>query len=65
MSLFLDSNGIIRLRTLLELAENVPWATKFPVLLNKNDSFTKILIIDCYVESGHLSSQGIINEVTK
>ena len=65
MSLFLYIKGLIRVKTLLELAENIPWATKFPVLLNKNDLFTKILIIDCHVQSEHLSSQGTINEDKK
>ena len=35
MSLFLDNKGLIRVKTLLELAENIPWAANFTVLLNK------------------------------
>ena len=65
MSLFLDERDIIRVKTSLEFAENIPWATKFPALLNKNDLFTKILVNNCHIETGHLSEQGTINEVKK
>lgn len=65
MTLFLDDRNIIRVRTSLEFADNIPEATKFPALLNKNDLFTKILINDCHVQSGHLSEQGTINEIKK
>ena len=65
MTLFLDERNIIRVRTSLEFADNIPKATKFPALLNKNDLFTKILINDCHIQSGHLSEQGTINEIKK
>jgi len=32
MTLFLDDRNIIRLKTSLEFADNIPWATKFPAL---------------------------------
>ena len=37
MTLFLDDKNIIRVRTSLEFADNIPKATKFPGLLNRND----------------------------
>ena len=65
MTLFLDDRNIIRVRTSLEFADNIPKETKFPALLNRNDLFTKVLINDCHVQSGHLSEQGTINEIKK
>ena len=49
----------------MEFADNIPKATKFPALLNRNDLFTKILINDYNVQSGHLSEQSTINKIKK
>ena len=65
IKLFLEERNIIRVKTSLEFADNIPKATKFPALLNRNDLFTKILINDCDVQSGHLSEQGTINKIKK
>ena len=53
LSLFVDEDGIIRLKGRLENS-HLPFNAKYPVLLNRNSYFTKLVILNAHIKVKHM-----------
>ena len=58
-NLFKDENGIFRCKTRLGHAQ-VTYNFKFPILLDRNSLFTKLLVLDFHVRLLHAGSQQML-----
>ena len=54
LHLFIDTNNIVRLYTSIANAENLSFSQKFPILLQRMDHFTKLIIIDSHHSRGNM-----------
>ena len=50
---FLDDDGLIRLKTRLEMTNTLPYDTKYPILLPKDHALTKLIILEYHEKTQH------------
>ena len=48
-----DDQGLLRINGRLRLADNLPYDTKYPVLLPKHDHLTRLIVFDTHETLGH------------
>ena len=62
LSLFPDTNGILRLKGRLEQS-HLTYDAKHPILLNKNSHLTKLIIVDAHERVKHMRVKATLNEI--
>ena len=58
-----DDNGLLRVNGRLRLADEIPYDTKYPIVLPKDHYLTRLIILDVHEALGHAS--GIEHTLTQ
>jgi len=63
LNVYLDNEGVMRIRGRLENATGIGEETKFPVVLDPKHPYTNLLVLHYHTQGGHHGRERIINEI--